>query len=96
MHSNHAMSRPMIETRMVYRVLNRAIGHKRLFHMDGNNEAFERALTETSIPYSVERLAPHFVFRSPGGHGRRKTISDVPFSPLLNNKDPSACRYCVI
>ena len=43
---------------MVYHVLNRGNGRMRLFHKEGDYEAFERVLAEGLQRYEMELLSP--------------------------------------
>ena len=47
-------------------MLNRGNGRMRLFHKDGDYEAFEPVLTEGFGRYPVDRLGLQFTPRGPG------------------------------
>ena len=57
---------PSIEAGTGYHVLNRGDGCMRLFHKDGDYEAFEPVLTEGLSRYLVDRLGLEFTLRNPG------------------------------
>ncbi len=55
-----------IEAGTVYHVLNRGNSRMRLFHKDGDYEAFERVLTEGVSRYPLDLLGLQFTLRRPG------------------------------
>lgn len=56
-----------IEAGTAYHALNRGNDCMRLFHKDGEHQAFERVLTEGFNRHPVDRLGLQFTLRGPGG-----------------------------
>ena len=76
-----------IEAGTVYHVLNRGNGRMRLFHKDGDYEAFERVLTEGLSRYPVDLRPAGPLIHAPWSQPAAEDAKQSVMSPFLGSAE---------